>query len=85
MNFEEMMQKVVNVEIKAGLRSSTMVQNSDICCPRGYRLFNSTSLKMQTQGITIKDSHPEEPKIKEARLNLSRAEASKPSKQARKE
>ena len=84
MDFEEMVQKAVNAESKAGLRSNTMVRNSDICCPRGHRPSNSTASKVQTQGITTKDSHPEEPKVKEIRPTPSRAEASKPSKQARK-
>ena len=82
MDFEEMVQKAVNVESKAGLRSSTMVRDSDIRCPRGHRSSNSTAAKMQTQGT--KDSHPEEPKVKETRPAPSRAEASKPFEQARK-
>ena len=32
-DFEEMVQKAVNAEAKAGLRSSAMVQDSDIHCP----------------------------------------------------
>ena len=83
MDFEEMVQKAVNAEAKAGLRSSTMVRNSDIRCPKGLRLSNSTTAKVQIQGT--KDSHPEEPKVKETRPAPSRAEASEPSKQARKE
>ena len=47
-NFEEMVQKAINVEARAGLRSTTMVQNSDICCPRGHRLSNNTTSKVQT-------------------------------------
>ena len=31
-NFEEIVQKAVNVKAKAGLRSSTMVWDLDICC-----------------------------------------------------
>ena len=83
MDFEEMGQRTVNAEAKAGLRASTMVQDSDIRCPRGYRPSNSTAAKVQTQGT--KDSHPEEPKVKEIRPTLFRAEASKLSEQARKE
>ena len=67
MDFEEMVQRAVNAKSKAGPRSNTMVRNSDICCPRGHRPFNSTASKVQTQGITTKDSHPEEPKVKETR------------------
>ena len=83
MDFEEMVQRAVNAEAKAGLRSSSMVRDSDIRCPRGHRPSNSTAAKVQTQGT--KDSHPEEPKAKETRPASSRAEASEPSEQARKE
>ena len=47
-NFEEMVQRTVNAEAKAGLKSSAMVQDSDIYCPRGYRPSNSTASKVQT-------------------------------------
>ena len=67
MNFKEMVQRVVNVKAKAGLKSSVMVQNLDICCPKGHRISNSTASKVQTQGATAKDSHPEELKVKKAR------------------
>ena len=83
MDFEKMVQRAVNAEVKAGLKSSTMVQDSDIRCPRGHRPSNSTAAKVQTQ--ETKDSHPEEPKVKETRLALSWAEASEPSEQACKE
>ena len=65
-NFEEMMQKAVKAKTKAGLRSSTMVQDSDIRCPKGHCLSNNTTSKMQIQGIIAKDfSCPKEPKAKE--------------------
>ena len=82
MDFEEMVQRAVNAETKAGLRSSSMVRDSDIRCPRGHRPSNSTATKVQTQ--ETKDSHPEEPKVKEVRPTPSRAEASKTSNQAHK-
>ena len=50
-NFEEIVQRAINAEAKAGLKSTIMVQDSDICCPWGHRLFNNTASKMQTQGI----------------------------------
>ena len=84
-NFEEMIQKAVNTEAKAGLRSSTMFWNSDIRYSRDYRPSNNIASKVQTQGITTKDSHPEEPKIKKARLTSSQAKISKLFEQARKE
>ena len=86
MNFEEMMQKIVNAEAKSGLRSSIMVQDSDIRCPRGHRPFNNTASKIQIQGTTAKNSYREKPKVKAVKPTLSKtAKASEPLKQARKE
>ena len=82
MDFEEMVQRAVNAEANAGLRSSTIVRDSDIRCPRSHRFSNSTVVKVQTQGT--KNSHLEEPQIKEVKPTPSRAEASELSKQARK-
>ena len=84
MNFKEIVQRAVNAKAKAGLKSSTMVQDLDICYLRGYRSSNSTALKVQTQKTITKDFHPEKPKVKKTRPTLSWAKASKPSKQARK-
>ena len=78
------MQKAVNAEAKVSLRSSTIVWDLDICCPRSHRHSNSTISNMQIQWTTAKDFHPEEPRVKETRPTLSRVEASKPSKWARK-
>ena len=78
MDFEEMIESTVNAEAKAVLRSSTMVRDSDIRCPRGHRSSNNTTAKVQTQGT--KDSPSEEPKIKEVKPTPSRTKASKPSK-----
>ena len=85
MNFEEMVQRAVNVEAKAGLRSSIMVRDSDICCLRDHRPSNSTASKVQTQETTIKDFYLEELKVKETRPTSSRTKANEPSKQAHKE
>ena len=49
------MQKVVNIEAKANLRSSTMARNSDAHCLKGYRLSHNTSSKVQTQDSSHKD------------------------------
>ena len=46
MDFEEMVQRAVNAEAKAGLRSSTMVRDSDIRCPKDHRPSNSTVAKV---------------------------------------
>ena len=48
MNFEEMVQKAVNAEVKAGLQSSTIVQDLDIRYPKGHCPSNSTASKVQT-------------------------------------
>ena len=40
------MQRTINVKAKAGLRSSTMVQDLDIYCPQGHRPSHNTSSKM---------------------------------------
>ena len=50
MNLKEMMQKAVNAEAKADLKSSTMIWDSDVHCSRGHRPSHNTSLKMQTEG-----------------------------------
>ena len=66
-SFEEMMQKAVNAEAKAGLRSSIMVRNADSCCLRGHRLSQNTSTKVQTQGSTVKESKPKESRLKDSK------------------
>ena len=68
MNFEEMMQKAVNAKAKRGLRSSTIVQDSDIRCSNNHRPSNSTALKVQTQRTTGKKSKPKESRPKESKL-----------------
>ena len=62
------MQKIVNAEAKVGLRSSTMVRDSDICCYRNHRHFNNTTSKLQIQGTTGKESKPEMSRPKESKL-----------------
>ena len=75
MDFEEIMQRVVNAEAKAGLRSSAMVRNSDICYPQGHRSSNSTISKVQTQGTSAKEPHPKEFRTKEAKPAEGKAPA----------
>ena len=82
MNFEDMVQKTVNAEAKAGLRSSTMVRDSNICCLRGHCLSISTASKIQTQKTTANDFYLKELKVKNVKPTSSwAAEASKPLKQ----
>ena len=75
MKFGEMVQRAVNVEAKAGLKSSAMVQDSDIRYLRGYRPSSSIAAKVQTQGTFAKEPHPEEFKTKEAKLAKGKAPA----------
>ena len=73
MDFEEMVQRAVNAEVKAGLRSSTMVRESDARCPKGHR---PSSSKVQTQGSNHKaSSRSKEPKPKNPKLAPSRDNA----------
>ena len=65
-----MVQRAVNPEVKAGLRSSSMVRNLDACCPRGHRLSYNTFSKVQTQG-SKNSSHPKEIKSKNLKSALS--------------
>ena len=55
LNFEEMVQRAVNPEAKAGLRSSTIVRDLDTRCPRGHRPSHATLVKVQTQGFNTKE------------------------------
>ena len=80
MDFEEIVQRAVNAEAKAGLRSSTMVRELDARCHRGHRLSHNTFSKVQTQGTTIKGSRSEEPKPKDPKLALSHDNAAEPAK-----
>ena len=70
-----MVQKIVNAEAKAGLRSSAMIRDSDICCLRGHRPSNSIASKVQTQGMSAKEPRPEESKIKKAKRAKKKAPA----------
>ena len=46
-NFEEIVQKKFNIEAIAGLKSSTIVRDSDIHYPKNHHFFISIALKMQ--------------------------------------
>ena len=72
-NFKEMIKRAVNVKVKARLRSSTMVRDSDIRYFRGHFLSNNTTFNVQTKETTAKDSHSYEPKVKKVKLTSSRA------------
>ena len=63
MNFEEIVQKTVNAKVKASLRSSIIVQDSDVRCPKGHCLSHNTSFKVKTQG----SNHKNLPRSKESK------------------
>ena len=67
MDFEKMVQRVINVEAKVGLKSSIMVQELDIRCFRGHRPSHNTSSKMQTQRTTVKKPRTKEFRRKKAK------------------
>ena len=80
-NFEELVQKAVNVEANAGLRSSIMVRESDLLCFRDYRPSHNTFSKVQTQGSSHKDlSRSKEPKSKDPKPAPSRDNVAEPAK-----
>ena len=64
MNFKDMVQRAVNAKYKAVLKSSTRVRDSDACCAWGHRPSHITLVKIQTQGFNIKESKPEESRLK---------------------
>ena len=78
-DFEEMIQKAVNAEVKAGLKSSTMVRESDARCPRGHRPSHNTFSKVQTQG-SKDSSRSKEPKSKDPKPAPSRDNVAEPAK-----
>ena len=80
-DLEEMVQKAVNVEAKAGLRSSTMIRDSDIHCSKGHHSSHNTSSKVQTQGFSHKNLlRFEEPKPKDPKPAPSRDNVAEPAK-----
>ena len=80
-NFKEMVQRAINAEAKAGLRSSTIIRESDARCPRGHRPSHNTSSKVQIQGSSYKDSpRSKEPKPKDPKPAPSRDNAAEPAK-----
>ena len=45
------MQKVVNAKTKTSLKSSAIIWDLDIYCPRGYYLSYNIASKLQSQEI----------------------------------
>ena len=80
-DFKEMVQKTVNAETKAGLRSSIMVRDSDARCPRGHRSSHNTFFKVQMQSSSHKDSpRSKKPKTKDPKPALSHDNVVEPAK-----
>ena len=67
MDFKEMVQRAVNAETKAGLRSSTMVRELDARCPKSHRPSHNTFSNVQTQRTTVKEPHTEQSRPKQAK------------------
>ena len=61
------MQRIINVEAKAGLRSSIMIRDADSRCPRGHYPSQNTFFKVQTQGSIAKKSKPKEFRLKDSK------------------
>ena len=70
------MQKTVNIEAKVGLRSSTIIWDSNACCLRSHRPSYNISLKAQTQGSKnfsrLKESKSKDPKSALLRNNATK-------------
>ena len=66
-DFEEMVQRAVNAEAKASLKSSAMVRDSDIRYPQNQHSSNNTASKVQTQRTSAKKPRPEESRPIEAK------------------
>ena len=79
MNFEEMMQRAVNAEAKAGLKSSTMVRNPNVRCLRSHRPSHNTSFKGVDPG-SKNFSRSKEPKPKNPKPAPSHDNAAEPAK-----
>lgn len=70
-NFNELIQKAINAEAKAAMKSSTMVRDLDICCPRDHLFSNNTFSTVQNQEIIAKDfSRSKKPKTKDLKSAL---------------
>lgn len=64
---EELVEKAVDVEAKAGLQPTSFVIEIDQRCPRGNRLAHTTVAKFPTQGSSFWDLKLEEPSGKSAK------------------
>ena len=85
-NFEEMVQKAINAEAKASLKSTIMIQDSEICCFQGYCSSNNIAPKMQTQETTAKDFfRSEELQIKNPKSALLHNNIAEPAKKKNKQ
>ena len=84
-NFEEIVQRAVNAKAKAGLRSNTIIRDSDIHCPKSYHPSKNTAVKVQTQGTIVKDSYPKKTKTKDPKPILSYINMIEPLEQEKKD
>ena len=63
-----MVQKTVNAEAKADVRSSLLVRDADSRCPRSYCPSQNISAKVQTQSSIAKKSKPIKLRPKDLKL-----------------
>ena len=61
------MQRAINAEAKASLKSNIMVRNTDSHCPKDHHPSQNTFAKIQIQGLTAKESKPKESRPKKAK------------------
>ena len=80
-----MVQRTVNAEVKAGLRSSIIVHDLDICCPKGYCSFINITAKVQTQETIFKDFCSKKAKTKDLKPTSSCINAAEPLEQEKKD
>ena len=92
MDFEEIVQGAINAKAKVGLRSSTMVRESNAYCHRGHHLSHNNFSKVQTRETTVKEPHTEELRPKVAKSTNNKAtvlprsnEAAKPNREKKKQ
>ena len=74
-SFKEIIQRVVNAKVKAGLRSLTMVWELDARYFKSYRLSYNTFSKVQSQKTIAKESRTKESRPKKVKQADSNAPA----------
>ena len=76
----KIVQRAINAKAKMGLKSNTIVWNSNIYFSRGYCLSNNIVVKVQTIKTIFKEPHLKKIKTKDLKLILSFTNVAKLSK-----